>query len=119
MNKNTSMIKYKENIITKIRNFFKRMFGKNEENYNVAENNNVEANIIKNDTAEKKFFEDLKVDPSETNKVIDKRKFLEEIDGNVDALKLLSIDRLRKLEKYYDGIIEENEKTIQKLKQSV
>ena len=42
--------------------------------------------------------------------------FLEEIKGNEEALNMLSIDRLKKLEKYYDSVIEENEKKIKKLK---
>ena len=45
-----------------------------------------------------------------------KKKFLKYIDGNVEALNLLSVDRLKKLEKYYDEIIKENEIKIKKLK---
>ena len=58
----------------------------------------------------------MKVDSADIDNVINKKNFLEEIDGNVEALKLLSVDRLRKLEKYYDGVIKENEKKIKKLK---
>lgn len=44
--------------------------------------------------------------------------FLKEIEGNEEKLNMLSIDRLKKLEKYYDNIIAENDKKIKKLKAS-
>ena len=49
---------------------------------------------------------------------MDKKNFLEYIDGNVEALKMLSVDRLRKLKEYYDGVIENNNKIIENLKKS-
>ena len=49
---------------------------------------------------------------------MDKKNFLEYIDGNVEALKMLSVDRLRKLKEYYDGVIEKNDKIIENLKES-
>ena len=42
--------------------------------------------------------------------------YIEEIKGNEEVLNMLSIDRLKKLEKYYDSVIAENEKKIRKLK---
>ena len=48
-----------------------------------------------------------------------KYMILEYIDGNVEALKMLSVDRLRKFIEYYDGVIEENDKIIEKLKKDV
>ena len=41
--------------------------------------------------------------------------FLKEIDGNKEMLNMLSIERLKILEKYYDNIIEENNKKIKRL----
>jgi hypothetical protein len=41
--------------------------------------------------------------------------FLKEIDGNKEMLNMLSIERLKRLEKYYDNIIEENNKKIKRL----
>lgn len=45
-----------------------------------------------------------------------KDNFLKEIEGNPEKLNMLSIDRLKKLEKYYDSVIEENDRKIKKLK---
>ena len=77
----------------------------------VSNESKVDFNKVEND-----FFDNIKFDSSAANKVVDKKKFLEYIDGNVEALKMLSIDRLRKLKEYYDGVIEENNKIIEKLK---
>ena len=63
-------------------------------------------------TNEDRFLNDIKVDNSVVSKEIKMRNFLEEIDGNKEALNKLSIDRLRKLEKYYADVIKENEKKI-------
>ena len=116
MNKNNGMIEYKEDFITKIKKFFKNLFGKKEEIYSNFEDNVVEKEITRNTASQNKFFEDLKVDSTDVDKVINKQNFFEEIDGNVEALKLLSTERLIKLEKYYDDIIKENEEKIKKLK---
>lgn len=115
-NNNSNMIEYKESFITKIKKFFKNLFGKKQENYSTYEDNVKEIESTKNDGSQVNFIEDLKVDTTDVDNVINKRNFLEEIDGNVEALKLLSVDRLRKLEKYYDEVIKENEKKIKKLK---
>ena len=85
--------------------------------------NDLEEKIVNEIAEEKKerqinFSDNIKIDTKAVNSVIDKKNFLEEIDGNVEALKLLSVDRLRKLEKYYDNVIEENEKKIKKLKET-
>ncbi len=115
--KNNDMIEYKEGFIFKIKRFFNNIFKKNEK----QELSEVQHNISNEDTIdldkmEKEFFDNIKVDSSNVTEVIDKKKFLEYIDGNVEALKMLSVDRLRKLKEYYDGVIEENNKIIEKLK---
>lgn len=63
-----------------------------------------------------KFVTKLKVDSREVNNVVKKDNFLKEIEGNPEKLNMLSIDRLKKLEKYYDSVIEENDRKIKKLK---
>ena len=50
--------------------------------------------------------------------IVEKSNFLKEIDGNEKLLRLLSSDRLRKLKAYYDDIIEKNNETIKRLKNS-
>ena len=41
-------------------------------------------------------------------------KELDEIDGNREALNKLTIEQLKRLDKYYDAIIEENKSKIKK-----
>lgn len=114
---NNSMIEYKKSFISKIKVFFRNLFKSKKEintyTSEVSELNN-EATIFK----ENEFFNDIKVDTSDIDKYMNKKNFLEYIDGNVEALNLLSVDRLRKLKEYYDGVIEENDKIIEKLKKS-
>ena len=103
---NNYIIKYEKSFIAKIKNFFRRLFGKHK----------VQSDTKIKEEKQYSFFYDIKVDAKATNSIIEKKSFLEEIDGNEEALKMLSIDRLKKLEKYYDGVIEQNNKIIEKLK---
>ena len=109
--KNNSLIEYKEGLVSKIRRFFRALFKKNKKE-------ELDETITDFNKAENDFFDNIKVDSSNANKVVDKKKFLEYIDGNVKALKMLSVDRLRKLKEYYDDVIEENDKIIENLKKS-
>lgn len=113
---NNGMIEYKESFITKIKKFFKRLFGKKEEQDNYVQQEHV--NEISEEKNERlsDFIDNIKVDIKGVDFVIDKKNFLEEIKGNEELLNMLSIDRLKKLEKYYDSVIAENDKKIRKLK---
>lgn len=114
---NKSMIEYKEGLISKIKNFFNKLFKrKKEKSVYEPENEDLKENEIITDKEENEFFNDIKVDSSDIDKFMDKKNFLEYIDGNIEALNLLSVDRLRKLKEYYDGVIEKNDKIIKKLK---
>ena len=62
------------------------------------------------------FIDTLKVDEKLVDAVVERKKFLKEIEGNEKALNMLSMDRLKKLEEYYDNIIEQNNAKIKKLK---
>ena len=42
-----------------------------------------------------------------------KKEFVEQFENNVEKLRLLSMDRLIKLEEYYDNIIKENQEIIE------
>ena len=77
---NNGMIEYKEGFISKIKNFFKRLFGKQEEQYNyIQEEQSI--NEIKEERQEKqdKFVNEIKVDTKAVDSVIEKKNFLEEI----------------------------------------
>lgn len=116
---NNGLIEYKESFITKIRKFFKRIFGKKDnQDSSIQEQNNVNISESINEENKDSFITELSVDDKKINNVIEKKNFLQEIEGNEEKLNMLSIDRLQKLEKYYDSIIAENDKKIKKLKDS-
>lgn len=95
--------------------FFKRLFRKQEKYNNISEeqliNNSVEVKERQND-----FINNIKVEIKANDKVSKARKLLKDLDGNEDALNMLSIEKLEKLDKYYDRIIEINNEKIKKLK---
>ncbi len=77
--------------------------------------------MYNNETKQEKrkdFKNEIKVDANVANMVIERKKFLEQIDGNEAILNMLSTERLYKLEKYYNNIIEQNEQKIKKLKET-
>ena len=109
---NNGMIEYKENFMTRIKKIFKKMLGKKEEQYNYVR----QEPVNKKSERLSDFIDNIKIDTKVVDSVIDKKNFLEEIKGNEEVLNMLSIDRLKKLEKYYDSVIAENETKIKKLK---
>ena len=113
---NNGIIEYKENFITKMKKFFKKLFERKEEQYNYVQQEPVNKIAEEKNERQSDLIDNIKVDTKVVNSVIDKKNFLEEIKGNEEVLNMLSIDRLKKLEKYYDSVIEENEKKITELK---
>ncbi len=88
------------------------MFGKKDE---VLEENSAD---IKNHIEERNFAEEIKVKNiyvsntvNDINKEIERKKFLNEIEGNREALNKLNIEQLKRLDKYYDTVIQENKKS--------
>ena len=109
---NNNIIEYKESFISKIKKIFTNLFK------NKKEQKGYSLEIFNlDDKEEKDFCNYLKVNTSNIDKCMDKKKFLEYIDGNIVALELLSVDRLIKLKEYYDVIIKKNDKIIKKLKE--
>ena len=109
---NKEITKYKEGFIFKIKKFLKKILNKKEEEYNIKKeefNNQTKGN----------FIDDIKFDRKVVDFVVEKKNFLEEINENEKSLNKLSIERLKKLEKYYDSVIEENNKKIIDLKNTV
>lgn len=62
------------------------------------------------------FANRYKVDSKDTDKVLEKKTFLEMLNGNDKVLNMLSLERLEQLEKYYSDIIKQNDEKIKKLK---
>ena len=113
---NNGIIEYKENFITKIKRIFKKLFERKEEQYNYVQQEPVNEIAEEKNERQRDFIDHIKIDTKAVDSVADKKNFLEEIKGNEKVLNMLSIDRLKKLEKYYDSVIAENEKKIRKLK---
>lgn len=113
---NNGMIEYKESFITKKKKIFKKLFERKEEQYNYVQQEPVNEIAEEKNEGQSDFFDNIKVDTKVVKSINDKKNFLEEIKGNEEVLNMLSIDRLKKLEKYYDSVIAENEKKIRKLK---
>ncbi len=107
--KNNEMIKYKESFIYKIKSFFKKIFGR-------QKYSNIQEELVNKEEKKNSFIDTLKVDEKLVDAVVERKKFLKEIEGNEKALNMLSMDRLKKLEEYYDNIIEQNNAKIKKLK---
>ena len=112
---NNEIIKYKEGFIFKIKKLLKRILNKQEEQYNNIKKDNKENSEERKD----KFIDDIKFDKKTIDSVVEKKNFLKEINENEESLNMLSIERLKRLEKYYDGVIEENNKKILSLKNTV
>lgn len=114
---NKEMVVYKESLITKIKKFFKNLFGKD-----TQENDTIQAVVetkeqeVKTDEKKAEFLNDLKVDTKKIDVATKRRAFLEKVEGNEEELNKLSMKDLEKLEKYYDKIIEQNNEKIKKLK---
>ena len=114
-NSNNGLIEYKNNFITRIRNFFKRIFKRNINTYpNEKEFNN----NTQDDNKKDKFIDDIKIDYNAVDIVVKKTLLLQEIEENDEVLNTLSIGKLRELEEYYDNVIKDNEEKIRKLQEA-
>lgn len=113
------MVVHKDTITSRIRRFFQKLFSKKEKyiaiNTKTTEN---KENATINDAREK-FLDVIKVEREKTDENTYNSYFLKKINGNIEELNMLSLDQLKKLEKYYSSIIEENDKKIKRLKANI
>lgn len=116
--KNQSLMVVENNIFSKIKKFFynikEKLFSKNKFN-NQTSNEQLETNVEEQSSKDNNFREDIRIELKQSNNPQNKKDFLSEINGNVEKLELLSTDRLRRLEKFYDGVIAKNKMVISKL----
>jgi len=114
---NRKMIVYKESFFTKLKNFLINIFFKKDKSDNKSfdENTKIIGNLNVANTKESSFAETLRVDTSKNNEIKNKN-ILEVLNNNEEALNMLSIDRLKKLEEYYGNIIIKNNEKISRLK---
>lgn len=122
MKNNQLIVVNEDSFMGKIKRFFHnikiKLFGYKEKGTiqeNLKEAND---NVTITNNAKRDFIDNLKPDSPVKDNVIEKNNFLEEIKGNMEALDMLSTDRLRRLSKYYDDIIEKNREIINELKKS-
>lgn len=110
---NNGMIVYKENFLSKIKNFFRKIFAKEDKQNNYIKQ---ETYNMLNSKAQDDFMDNLKVDAKSVMVAVERENFLRVLDGNEESLSMLSMDRLIELEKYYNTIIEQNAQKIRELK---
>lgn len=104
---NNGLIEYKKSFVSKIKDFFKNLFGMKKANDVIPK---VEDEVAVINDRTNKFLNEIRVENNDLEKLIDKKDFLNFLDGNEEALK--------KLIKYYDGVIEKNDKLIKRMKKS-
>lgn len=117
--KNQMITVNEKSFITKVKRWFygikDKIFGK--KYTDIVQNEEITASkAIETDTSKNKFLNDIKFEDHNPNSINEKAEFLKKLDGNVEMLSNLSIERLRKLSKYYNDVINKNEITIKKLK---
>ena len=106
------MVVYKDGLVAKIGRFFKKLF-KRKDKYIVIHQEQDKPEEISE--RKEKFIEEIKVDSKTIDDGSKKEAFLQEVDGNRSALSILSTDRLKALEKYYDDVIAKKENEIKRL----
>lgn len=116
---NNGMIVYKENFISKVKNFFKKIFMKDKKQNNYVQEEAFKEITYNNPRNQDEFLNEIKVDAQTVIKAVEKENFLRELDGNEEALNMLSMDRLIQLEEHYNSVIEQNVQKIKKLKEAV
>lgn len=100
--------KEQNNLITRIKQFFRKLFYKPEKNI-------IKEEIIEPvNTNNFKEISELKVD-STFSKQKEKESFIESIEKNPNLLYGLSLERLKKLEDFYDELIERDKLELEKL----
>ena len=104
--------KQQNNLIARIKQFFRKLFYKPEKN--IIKEEIIEPVKINN------FKEnlELKVDYN-FEKQAEKEKFIKRIEENPNLLYNLSLDRIEALESYYDELIEQDRKELERLKKAV
>ena len=112
------MVPQKDNIFTKIKKFFSKLFSNYSDNLENRSNvENTQVDKVDN-TA---FTEGIKKNISDENvfDTLNKDNFVEEVEKNEGILEMLSLDRLKKLEKYYEERVNSKKEYLKKLQSNV
>lgn len=107
----------KDSIFIKIKKFFMKLFGKEE-----SKEENFEEDNFKNNTIiieeKNKFVKTIKLLQNESNtnqNNNEKDELIKQLENDTSLLENLSIDRLEKLNNYYDELIEKEQMKLKKL----
>lgn len=107
------LVPVKESIFQKIRRIIFKLFGK--KNIKTEETQQEKYHKIYNS----KFLVDIKTEvTNEPQKIIQREEFISNLENDKSLLQNLSIERLKKLSKYYDEMIEKEEIKIKKLSEN-
>lgn len=116
MSENFLMIK-KDSFFVKFKKLFMKIFNRQQKRDNVSTQDVSAENIVAEQEGKFLNFKES-VKEEVTNDYIVKAKrnnFIEEIEQNPDLMENLSTDRLEKLDKYYDKIIQNKEERVEEL----
>ncbi|MBR2587772.1 MAG: hypothetical protein IKD77_01020 [Bacilli bacterium] len=112
MNQN-GLIVYRESFVSRLRNFFRSFFGRRRVQQKYMRRETIYGTQLEADNIQNNYWNDSKTNNKSTE--YERKNFLKEIEENNGALNMLSTSILRKLEKYYESVIERNNKKIKKL----
>ena len=109
--------KYKDGLFSKIKNFFLRLFGGND-NHSTSIDKTVTENITENvkTVSQGKQKNTIDIIREENQKNREKEDLLLQIEKNPNLINDWSIEKLLKLEKFLDEEIAEYDKNIERLK---
>ena len=103
----------------KIKNFFRKIFLKDKIENHYEEKNEVQSKIEKNDIRKNQFQESIKVGTNNDYiKEIKREEFLDNLESNPKLLYDLPIEKLEKLENYYEESIKKQEEKLAKIKKA-
>lgn len=110
MKDNLPMISEKK-FIKKIKSFFAKLFCKAKNEEVIVEDENINNENI----AQKDFLDSVKTEvDKEVQKERERKELFKKIRENPEVLKTMSNEQLQKLSDYYEQVIKENEKIIEK-----
>lgn len=107
--KNNLPAKYKNSLLNKISNFFKKIFGKKN-----VHNIEIRTEVEEIDNFKKNIRVDGSIDSSYIQNM-NKEQFIEQFEKQPNLLYNLSVEQLEKLDIYYDEILEVYRQKLRKI----
>lgn len=112
-------IKRDNSLIERIKNFFRRIFFKEQIENSYEDKTEVESKLEQEDRREMAFKESLRVEVSNNHiKEKERKEFLNKLEKNPELLYALSVEKLERLEKYYEEILKKQEEKLMKMRKA-